>query len=115
MSRVLVQNRFQVGVRLPIADSLFGLTTYYSRLTCSVAGTQTKLLVSRSPLRSHAKPSDALPLTAMACITRVDPRVWFFEATPLSCCTILLPVELLLPILAHSRSDGWEEVPFDPL
>lgn len=35
---------------------LFGLTTYYSRLACLVAGTQTQFLVSRSPLGSHAKP-----------------------------------------------------------
>src|SRR5580700_3406875 len=34
----------------------FGLTTYYSRLTCLVAGTQMKLLVSRSPLGFHAEP-----------------------------------------------------------
>jgi Protein of unknown function (DUF2490) len=40
---------------------LFGLTTYYSRLTCPVAGTQTEFLVSRSPLGSHAKPSEAVP------------------------------------------------------
>ena len=34
---------------------LFGPTTYYSRLTCPVAGTRMKFLVSRSPLGSHAK------------------------------------------------------------
>jgi hypothetical protein len=36
--------------------SLFGLTTYYSRLTCPVAGTQTKFLVSPSPSGSSARP-----------------------------------------------------------
>jgi hypothetical protein len=34
----------------------FGLTTYYSRLICPVAGTRMKFLVSRSLLRSHVKP-----------------------------------------------------------
>ena len=54
------QNRFQIGVRLPIADSLpSGLTTSYSPLTYPRAGTQTKSLVSRSPSESSAKRSEA--------------------------------------------------------
>ena len=43
----------------------FGLTTYYSPLTCQVGGRQTKSLVSRSPLRSSAKRGEALLLTAI--------------------------------------------------
>src|ERR1700732_4812752 len=39
--------------------SPFGLTTYYSRLTCPLGGRQTKSSVSRSPLRSHAKPNES--------------------------------------------------------
>ena len=55
------QNRFQVGVRLPITNS-FSVRPYfyYSRLTGPLAGTQTKFLESRWPIRSDAKPSDPL-------------------------------------------------------
>src|SRR5271156_6350292 len=50
-------SKWEYGCPSPI-HSLFGLTTYYSPLTCPVAGTQTKLLVSRSPLRSRARTSE---------------------------------------------------------
>jgi hypothetical protein len=39
---------------------LFDLITYYSRLTCPLAGTQTKTLVSRSRLKFHEKANESL-------------------------------------------------------